>query len=196
VRQRLLQHFFSFDSTAQFRPWPSPWNFPLLLQLLDLGQPVGLLGRVISSSQGLYLYTNTEKRTHNTNTKHQCPEWDSNPRSWRPRANTVHSLYRSATVTGCCSNYSYENCLKLRNPTGVILICKYFFFYLSISMALQPFVGPWPLFSVSGTFTQSVGPLGREISPSQGRYLHIGQHKQRINANRHLCPMWDSNPWS
>jgi hypothetical protein len=45
------------------------------LQLLDLGQTVGLLGRVISSSQGLfYLYRNTEKRTHNTNTKHPCPE--------------------------------------------------------------------------------------------------------------------------
>jgi hypothetical protein len=43
------------------------------LQLLDLGQSVGLLGRVISSSQGLYLYTNTEKRIHNTNTKHPCP---------------------------------------------------------------------------------------------------------------------------
>jgi hypothetical protein len=53
------------------------------LQLLDLGQPVGILGRVISSLQGLYLYTNTEKRTHNTNTKHPCPEWDSNPRSRR-----------------------------------------------------------------------------------------------------------------
>jgi hypothetical protein len=29
------------------------------LQLLDLGQSIGLLGRVISSSQGPYLYTNT-----------------------------------------------------------------------------------------------------------------------------------------
>jgi hypothetical protein len=55
------------------------------LQLLDLGQSVGLLGQVISSSQGLYLYMNTEKRTHNTNTKHPCPEWDTNPRSRRPR---------------------------------------------------------------------------------------------------------------
>jgi hypothetical protein len=36
------------------------------LQLLDLRQRVALLGRVISSSQGLYLYTNTEKGTHNT----------------------------------------------------------------------------------------------------------------------------------
>jgi hypothetical protein len=29
------------------------------LQLLDLGQSVRFLGRVISSPQGLYLYTNT-----------------------------------------------------------------------------------------------------------------------------------------
>jgi hypothetical protein len=33
-------------------------------QFLDQEQSVGLLGRVISSSQGLYLYTNTKKRTH------------------------------------------------------------------------------------------------------------------------------------
>jgi hypothetical protein len=33
-------------------------------QFLDQGQSVGLLERVISSSQGLYLYTNTEKRTY------------------------------------------------------------------------------------------------------------------------------------
>jgi hypothetical protein len=33
-------------------------------QFLDQGQSVGRLGRVISSSQGLYLYTNAEKRTH------------------------------------------------------------------------------------------------------------------------------------
>jgi hypothetical protein len=44
--------------------------FPLLEhraefpQFLDQGQSVGLLGPVISSSQDLYLYTNTETRTH------------------------------------------------------------------------------------------------------------------------------------
>jgi hypothetical protein len=37
------------------------------LQLLDLGQPVGLLGLVISSSQGFYLYTITEE-PHTTQT--------------------------------------------------------------------------------------------------------------------------------
>jgi hypothetical protein len=45
------------------------WSIGLFLQFLNQGQSVGLLGRVISSSQGLYLYTNTEKHTHTyTNT--------------------------------------------------------------------------------------------------------------------------------
>jgi hypothetical protein len=68
-------------------PPPSPWLYSpmqalaasmkisISLQLLDLGQLVGLLGRVISLSQCLYLYTNT---------KHPCSEWDLNPRSQRP----------------------------------------------------------------------------------------------------------------
>jgi hypothetical protein len=66
------------------------------LQLLDLGQSVGLLGRLIHSSQGLYLYTNTEKRTHNTNTKHPCPEWDSKPRSRCPHEQINENGFRMA----------------------------------------------------------------------------------------------------
>jgi hypothetical protein len=31
--------------------------------------------------------------------------------------------------------------------------------------------------------TQSVGLLGRVISPSPGRYLHTGQRKHRINTD-------------
>jgi hypothetical protein len=34
---------------------------------------------------------------------------------------------------------------------------------------------------------------GREISPSQGRYLNTGQHKHRINAHRHTLLEWNSN---
>jgi hypothetical protein len=51
-------------------------------------------------------------------------------------------------------------------------------------------------FSVSWSFTQSVGLLGREISPSQGRYLHTGQHKHRISAHKHSCLKRDSKPRS
>jgi hypothetical protein len=39
----------------------------------------------------------------------------------------------------------------------------------------------------------SVGLLGWGISSLQGRYLHTGQHKHRINAYRHLCLKWDLN---
>jgi hypothetical protein len=47
-----------------------------------------------------------------------------------------------------------------------------------LSMALQPFVEPWPLFQFLELFTRSVGLLGRGISSSQGLYLHTRQHKQ------------------
>jgi hypothetical protein len=60
-----------------------------------------------------------------------------------------------------------------------IYLSTYLSIYLSIylSMALQPVVGPWPLFQFLHLFTQSVGLLGREIRPLQGRYLHTEQHK-------------------
>jgi hypothetical protein len=42
-----------------------PWNSPFHFGFIDLRQSVGHLGRMISSSQGLYLYINTENaRTH------------------------------------------------------------------------------------------------------------------------------------
>jgi hypothetical protein len=49
----------------------------------------------------------------------------------------------------------------------------------------------WTLaaFSAFYSYTQSVGLLGRGISPSQGRYLHTEQHKHRINVHTdvHIC---------
>jgi hypothetical protein len=51
-------------------------------------------------------------------------------------------------------------------------------------------------FSDSWSFTRSVVFLGRGISQSQGRYLHTGQHKHRINAHWYPCLKWDSNPRS
>jgi hypothetical protein len=61
----LIHIFFPIGATAPI------WALAYLHKILrftsvffsNLRQSVGLLGRVISSSQGLYLYTNTEKRT-------------------------------------------------------------------------------------------------------------------------------------
>jgi hypothetical protein len=52
-------------------------------------------------------------------------------------------------------------------------------------------LGPGLFFSFVIFLTQTVALLGRWISPSQGRYLHTGQHK-----HRHLCREWNSNPRS
>jgi hypothetical protein len=46
----------------------------------------------------------------------------------------------------------------------------------------SPLLGPGLFFSFVIFFTQTVWFLGRVLSPSQGRYLHTGQHKHRINA--------------
>jgi hypothetical protein len=56
----------------------------------------------------------------------------------------------------------------------------------------------WALaaFSVSWSYTQSVGLLEGGISLSQGRYLHTEQRKHRMNEHRHPCLERDSNPRS
>jgi hypothetical protein len=48
--------------------------------------------------------------------------------------------------------------------------------------------GPGPLISVSWTFLQTVGPLGRVISSSQGLYLNTGQHKQSKHTHQTSMP--------
>jgi hypothetical protein len=66
-------------------------------------------------------------------------------------------------------------------------------YYLPIYLLLYSSLLRLGRFSVSQSFTESVGFLGRGIRQSQGRYLHTGQHKHRINAHRHPCLERDSN---
>jgi hypothetical protein len=55
-------------------------------------------------------------------------------------------------------------------------------------MDLQAHLGPRPIIQFRNHFSQTVGLLGRVISPPQGRYLHSGQHKHRINAYTDINP--------
>jgi hypothetical protein len=74
----------------------------LIFRFLATLQAVGLLGRVISSSQGLYLNTGQHKHRINTyayQTSMPCVGFETTiPVSERKK--TVHALDRSATVTG------------------------------------------------------------------------------------------------
>jgi hypothetical protein len=84
-------------------------------------QMVGLLGRVISSSQGLYLNTGQHKHRINAYThtiSMPCVGFEpAIPAS--ERAKTVHALNRSATVTG----RAYLNNGELTKPLVKEAVC-------------------------------------------------------------------------
>jgi hypothetical protein len=71
IRHLFRCFFFLWRCSPNLGLGLPPWNSPFYFGLLDLRHSVELLGRVISPSQGLYLYTNTEKRTHTYIHKHQ-----------------------------------------------------------------------------------------------------------------------------
>jgi hypothetical protein len=77
--------------------------------------------------------------------------------------------------------------------SAIVFYARMRFWDSYLSRALQPFVGPFQFIDL---FTQSVGLLGRGISPSEGRYLHTEQHKHRINPHTHPCLKRDLNPRS
>jgi hypothetical protein len=66
---KTINIFFLWRYSPNFVPWSTPMKLSVHFGLQDFRHSVGLLGRVISSSQGLYLYINTEKRTYTH--KHQ-----------------------------------------------------------------------------------------------------------------------------
>jgi hypothetical protein len=114
---------------------PTFSSIGLISQFLDHSQTIGLLGRVISSSQGLYLNTGQlrHRKTH-TRIKHPCPEWDSNTRSRLP----------SKRISTCLRPLGYRDrhftWISSRNPSSVTgLISTSFASLLTFfSMALQP----------------------------------------------------------
>jgi hypothetical protein len=60
-------------------------------------QTVGLLGRVISSSQGRYLRTGQHKHRINTHNIYPCLMWDSNPQSQLP-SERWQLMYKTARL--------------------------------------------------------------------------------------------------
>jgi hypothetical protein len=71
-------------------------------------------------------------------------------------------------------SYSIEHWCKIIIIIIVIII---------IMAAIQPFVGPWPLFQFLDPVHSQQDSLDGGISPSQGLYLHTEQHKQNKRAH-------------
>jgi hypothetical protein len=76
------------------------WSIGLISQFLDHSQTAGLLGRVISSSQG-----KTQENAYTHQTSMPWVRFEPTIPAYE-RAKTVHALNRSATVTGGLKNKS------------------------------------------------------------------------------------------
>jgi hypothetical protein len=66
--------------------------------------------------------------------------------------------------------------------------------YLSVCLWLYSPLLDLGRFSVPESYTQSLGLFRRRISPSKRLCLYTEQYIHRINAHRHPCLEWDSNP--
>jgi hypothetical protein len=102
----------------------------------------------------------------------QLPASNSNS-SQQPLPSVIPTLM--PPILYCLTAYVLKICLYIHGSTAL--------------------VDPSCLFSFL-IYTKLVGLLGGEISPSHGRYLYTGQHRHKINAHRHQCVEWDSNPLS
>jgi hypothetical protein len=89
-----------------------------------------------------------------------------------------------------CNSSPLEFILSQMRP---IYLSIYLSIYLWLYSRLLGFDG---FFSFLIINTPLVILLGQGTSQSQGRYLHTEQHKHRINAHRHQCLKWNSNPRS
>jgi hypothetical protein len=114
--------FFFHWLYSPLGPWPLIFGFIIILQT------VGLLGRVISTSQGLYLNTGQHKHrisTHTCQISMPCVGFEPTiPASeW---TKSVHDLDRSATVTSL--NHSYY--LITIKQTNVMVAVSGYIVYL------------------------------------------------------------------
>jgi hypothetical protein len=65
--------------------------------------------------------------------------------------------------------------------------------FIHSSMALQHFVGPWPLFQFRNPTHSRRDSLEGEITLPQGRDKHTERHTHRINGHRHSLPRVQKN---
>jgi hypothetical protein len=105
-----------------------------------------------------------------------------NFRLWKNYFNLALMSVHKARLPNTKLGWRVFNWAKVRTPGSGNLKCQdpsTMGWFIQSSMAVQPFV--WPLLQFRNLLTEWVEFLGRWISPSQGRYLHIEQHKHRIN---------------
>jgi hypothetical protein len=126
--------------------------------------------------------------------KRPWPVWNNSPRTHFEWLRKIAQPQESKCPSRDSKQVPSESYLEALSSERSCSVSNFLFVHLFIN-GYRPLLGPGLFFSFVIFFTQTVGLPGQVISPSQGRYLHTGQHKHRINAHRHPCLDWNSNPW-
>jgi hypothetical protein len=85
-------------------------------------------------------------------------------------------------LKSCFVHWRFQ--IEIWTPRLAMLTSLFVVFLSSVihQWRYRPSLGPGLIFSFVIFFTQTVGLLGRVISPSQDLYLNTRQHKHRINT--------------
>jgi hypothetical protein len=91
--------------------------------------------------------------------------------------------------SGSQSHYRLSCCSSLQK-------LSFIHSFIHSSMALQPFVEPWPLLRFRNLFyTDGTTPWTSDLPIARPIPTHR-THKENKCAHRHACLKWDSSPWS
>jgi hypothetical protein len=120
--------------------------------------------------------------------------WASHRRR-HPQWNESHQNIRLCSMESSASTPTWLTARPRIPPPQQVMRFTHSFIHHCL---YRPMLGLGLFFSFVSFFffLHTVGLLWRVISPSQGRYLHTGQHKHRINAHTYPCLEWDSNSQS
>jgi hypothetical protein len=130
--------------------------------------------------------------------------WDIRGRRLRQLCSFKTSYSEDKIIHSCCLDNLTSLILLVLLPSYIdrifltiwILHMSMRITFNYLSMALQPFVGPWPIFSFLFFHIAGRTPLKGDQPVSRPLPAYTGHHKYRINTHRHPCFNWVLNPQS
>jgi hypothetical protein len=112
-------------------------------------------------------YITSKLEDHSLSTAHDC--FIQHIRSYRPYLEAVSSIRNLRTC---------HVLLVTGGPLNIVII-------MILSMALQPFVRPWPLVQFLNLYIAGRTPWKGDQPVAKPLLAYTGQHKHRINAHTH-----------
>jgi hypothetical protein len=148
---------------------------------------VGLLGRVISPSQGLYLHRKTQHRKTRTNIHALSGTRTHDPRNQPAK---THASYRTATVTGKIVFYYTRN----RGLHVAVGMCYILLYYDGVRLSLWNWAANGPIFHPPDDTWVNLEQWWNAIE--RGKPKDLDTYLSYCHVVHHRCPRSKPSPSS